>query len=228
MKNNNLSENIKSFIKREKNLLLICVFLSVPLSIVACVTYYSLRQREYSFDNLLLWTPIAFIILFGILWLIIKYIFSQETISYYQTNIFYWIFKMLVVVFILWRMIPGFDFYLFHPPSYSYDIEIKPSQVDNDSICIRELHNLEGIVEDLGSVVILSKPNQSIIRAHSHTSISNLVIRGGDTGITCEQGATNITINHNLIKKNQYGIQLQQFMKSHMILIKNSVCQIIT
>jgi len=158
MRNKRYSKTIRSFIERNRNLLLICGFLNIPFSIVACVAYYSLRESEYSFGALIVGTPIAFIILFWVLWFILKYIFAEETISYFQTNIIYWTFKMLVIVFILWRVIPGFNFFIFHPPSYSYDIKIKLSKENNESICIWELNNLGGIIdaenETVGDFVI--------------------------------------------------------------------------
>jgi len=94
-------------------------------------------------------------------------------------------------------------------PKGVYHVEGKIDPIEETEIAgieMKEGVELAGVEEDLGEVVITSPPGYIIIRAKSHSSIRNFVIRNGDIGISCDKGAVNITITHNLINNNKYGI----------------------
>ncbi|MGA1824747.1 MAG: choice-of-anchor U domain-containing protein [bacterium] len=75
-------------------------------------------------------------------------------------------------------------------------------------IILKEGIILSGVKENLGDVVFIGNAYNPTISAYSHTTIKNLVIKAGTTGIYCDQDTTNITIEHNLIIQNEWGIDI--------------------
>jgi len=73
-------------------------------------------------------------------------------------------------------------------------------------INLKEGITFAGKEEDLGKVVISGNPKRRIIQPASNTCIKNFIIQDGNVAINCREGTTNITIEHNLILNNLYGI----------------------
>ncbi|MEW5801636.1 MAG: outer membrane protein transport protein [bacterium] len=89
------------------------------------------------------------------------------------------------------------------------------------TISLKEGISLAGMAEDVGEVVISGDPTGPVIEAASHTTIENLVIRDGEVGICGNRScpATDITIEHNLIIKNRFGML---FVKADRISLTNT------
>jgi len=143
----------KLFFLKNKYLIIISTFITATISFIVCIAFYSLSEEPYSFKNILFGTLIAFILLIWIVWCIIKYFLSPSLIYSLKK---YWgaflIICLAVFVFLnsgLYSL--NLDF--IKPPNLKYEVQITPSEDSSGSICIRDLKNNWGRINEINDSI---------------------------------------------------------------------------
>ncbi len=142
----------KQFLFRNWFLLIISTFITAPISIIASVAFYTLAEKAYSFKNLLFTAPIAFILLIWIVWFFLKIVLSQTVINNIKENWKGILILYLVLLPILNKHIPV-PYSSFIKPNFKYEVEITPSEASSGSICIVDLKNSWGHINEVNDSI---------------------------------------------------------------------------
>ena len=137
----------KLFFLKNTYLIIISAFLTTPISIFTCVALYSLIEEAYSFRNLFFGVTVAYILLIWIVWFILKTFSKSTSLKAIKKHWGIWFFILAVFAFLGWYIF-GSDFYALKLPNYRYEVKISPAEDSSGSICIRDLKNNQGHINE--------------------------------------------------------------------------------